>query len=89
MKQNSVNAASAANAAAAAGAGAAGNVPHDFDTRTGVAAALPAYAPPAGLPAAAGGTVAQLSGKEPLQLMEDTEMEKKKKAKGKLIVTYE
>jgi hypothetical protein len=30
-----------------------------------------------------------LSGKEPLQLMEDTEMEKKKKAKGKLIVTYE
>lgn len=75
MKQNSVNAAN----------GAGLNVPHDFDTRTGIAAGLAPYVAPVGLPAGGLGTVAQLSGMKE----EDKNTEEEKKSKAKVIVTYE
>lgn len=58
-----------------------GGIAQDFDNRTGIANVLTAYAPPPGIML---GTVAQLAGIE-----DESEIEKKKKEKGKVIITYE
>lgn len=83
MKQNSVNAAN----------GAGPNILHDFDTRTGVAAGLAAYAAPAGLPAAGLGTVAQLtdstSSNHSSTAAEIGVKKAASKKMGSIIVTYE
>lgn len=78
MKQNSVDAANGTT------------IPHDFDTRTGIASGLPAYAAPVDLVGL--GSVAQLSGSiEASEVQKYTEEKEEKKAgeKGKFVVVYE